>query len=250
MKRIALTLCLLLSLINCHAKDSSNSVVNKEPTYIDRWNKLVKEAQNATGVIKDYGRPRLVKRGATPEIILSGEDIRFNGRLLRLGASINEWSEILGRDYRAHSAYDVTRTWDDLGIEALVDKKDKKTVTQITIYLNLEPPDPYRGMVTQWPDGSKEEPTYDSRPKKAFPGYFELDDIGIDAKTKFWEIRQQVGADRDITCGLDCSHPLAHFSDSADLFMRLNSGDEYGELYELGIGGQTESLKAALRSKK
>jgi hypothetical protein len=104
--------------------------------------------------------------------------------------------------------------------------------------------------VTHHPDGTPIKPTYDTRPQKPFPGYLELDNFGIDAETKFWEIRQQASADRNFSCALDCSHPYAYFSDSGNLFMRLNSGSEYGELYELGIGGQAESLRAALRSKK
>lgn len=249
MKHIALTFFLLLQLIFCHAKDLTDSGANKETTYWDRWNNLVEEAKKAAGAIKDYGRPRLIKRGATPEIILSGGEVRYNGKLLRLGASIDEWSDILGRNHRDYPYYG-TSTWDDLGIELVIDKKDKKTVIQMTIYVTLEPPDPYRGLVTHHPDGTPIKPTYDTRPQKPFPGYLELDNFGIDAETKFWEIRQQASADRNFSCALDCSHPYAYFSDSANLFMRLNSGSEYGELYELGIGGQAESLRAALRSKK
>jgi hypothetical protein len=178
------------------------------------------------------------------------EEIRFNGRPLRLGATIDEWNEILGRNHRDDSGYSTTSTWDDLGIELLMDHRNKKTVIQISIYVNLEPKDLYAGLVTHEPDGTPVKPSYDSKPKKPFPGYLELDGVGIDAKTKLWEIRKQVGADRNITCNLDCSHSLGHFSNSADLFMRLNSGNESGEIYEFRIGGQAKSLRAALRSKK
>jgi hypothetical protein len=249
MKQIALALCFLLQLMSCNATEPSAFGPAKEPSHMDLWNKLVEDAQKATGVIRDYGQPRSVKHGATPEIILSRENIRFNGRPLRLGASIDEWYEILGRNHRDYPYFN-TSTWDDLGIILVMDSVDKKTVIQISIYVNLEPKDPYAGSVTHRPDGTPVKPTYDSKPKKPFSGYLELDGVGIDAKTKLWEIRKQVGADRNITCNLDCSHPLGHFSDSADLFMRLNSGNESGEIYEFGIGGQAKGLRAALRARK
>jgi hypothetical protein len=132
-----------------------------------------------------------------------------------------------------------------------IDEKDKKTVKQISIYVNLAPKDPYAGLVTHEPDGTPVKQTYDSKPKKPFPGYFELDGVGIDAKSKFWEIEKKIESRRNLRCDPnDCSHPHGYFSDSASIFMRLNRTDEYGEIYEFGIGGQAKSLRAALRSNK
>jgi hypothetical protein len=249
MKRIALALCLMLHLISCNATEPVAVATGNELTMLDRWNQLMEQAQKAAGAIKDFGQPRMVKRGATPELILRESDIRFNGKLLRLGASIDEWHEILGPKHRDDSSGN-TATWDDLGIELVTARQDKKTVIQISIYMNLQPKDPYAGLVTHEADGTPIKPTYDSKPKKPFPGYLELDNVGIDAKSKFWEIRTQIGPSRNLRCGLrDCSHPHGSFSGAADLYMRLNSGDEYGEIYVFSINRQAENLKSPMPTK-
>ena len=238
MKRILVLLFLALLQISCHAKEP----IDSKPTNPDRWDQLMEKAMRAAGAIKEYGEPRMVKRGATPELILRADKIYFNLKPLHIGADVSKWIDVLGKKYRV-SPYGTSLIWDEHGISLVTDEANKKTVVQITVYLNKRPKDPLDGLVTHRPDGTPVEPIYDIQPSNPFSGYLELDGFGIDAKTKFWEIAKYVDPTRNLRCGLrDCTHPHGSFSSIANIYMRLNSKDEYGEIYELAIGGYAEEL--------
>ncbi len=215
----------------------------KEPTTLDLWDELVRKAGEETGAMKSYGKPRIVAKGAKPEIVINREgDITYNGKPLELGADIKDWEAIIGRGYR-HRGDDKPPkllAWDDLGIDVLTgyaaDDKDK--VKQLTLYLNKRPKDPYEGMVTTRPDGTPIKPLPDFTPRQAFTGYLELDGFGIDAKTEFWEILTTANPARNLRCGLrDCSHPHGALFGKTDgsLYLILNRGDEHGNIYEFTI---------------
>lgn len=246
MKHILVLLFLALLQISCHAKEP----VNSEPANPSRWNQLMEKAMRVAGAIKEYGEPRRVKRGATPELILKADEIYFNLKPLHIGGDVSKWIDVLGKKYRI-SPYGTSLIWDEHGVSLVTDEADKKTVVQINIYLNKRPKDPLDGLVTHRPDGTPVEPTYNYWPSHPFSGYLELDSVGIDAKTKFWEIAKYVDQNRNLRCGLrDCLHPHGNFSPIANISMRLNSKDEYGEIYELIIGGYAEELRKLNKENK
>lgn len=57
----------------------------KEPTQLDLFNELMLKGAEKAGAIPDYGKPRIVPKGAKPEIVIKDDKIMFNGRLLQFG---------------------------------------------------------------------------------------------------------------------------------------------------------------------
>jgi hypothetical protein len=211
----------------------------KEPTKLELFNELLGKAQEQAGAGKNYGKPRVVARGARPEIVVKGSQVIVNGNALAVGVSdLNEWRGSLGPESRHETGTYVLYLWDRLGI-TLVTNADGNKITQFDVALNLEPKEPW---IPTRPDGSSKSEPPDYRPKSPFPGYLELDGHGIDAKTKFWEIRASADPKRNLRCNpRDCSHPHGRFSDSANLYLRLNSATEYGNLYEFTISGNEKA---------
>ena len=215
----------------------------KESTKLDLLNELMQKGAEEAGVIKDYGKPRIVPKGGKPEIIIKGDQIFINGKSVAISQPINEWKKVLPKTAVCRERVRVTCKWESLGIEVSTQSISNTAIYDFTIYFNLEPPDPYAGLVTHRPDGTPVAPKKDYRPKHPFPGYFELDGYGIDAKTEFWEIRASVDPERELRCGVrDCSHPHGGFSDKASLYLRLNRANEYGNLYEFTISGMEEAV--------
>jgi hypothetical protein len=149
---------------------------------------FLRRAIEVAGEIKDYGKPRVVQRGANPELIIHSSEISFNGKPLKLGAHIDEWKKVFGASPRSFPKHPTSYVWDDLGIEIVTEHEQVTKVVQLTVYLNQKPKDPYAGMVTVRPDGSPIMPLPDFNPKNMFRGYFELDGAGIDRQTKVWEV--------------------------------------------------------------
>lgn len=210
----------------------------REPTMLDLFDEAVHEAKHAVGGIKEPGQPRIVKKGMTPELIISGEQITYNGKPLVMGANLRDWEDILGHPSRRDDIKPpALLVWDELGFDVMGDKKNK--VTQIKIYVNKRPKDPY-GEMTVRPDGTPVEPSIDFSPKKAFSGYLEMDGFGIDAETKFWEVVKTANSNRNIHCPLrDCSHPGGSMGEnSGSIYFILNRGDENGNIYEMSISSQ------------
>lgn len=200
---------------------------------------MLKGAEKA-GAIPDYGKPRIVPKGAKPEIVIKDDKIMFNGRLLQFGKPINEWKKIFMSKARCDSNKIATAcVWDDIGIQAGTKPGGKRgAVTYLTIFLNKRPIDPYKGLVTHNPDGTLITPDVDYAPKQAFSGYLELDGFGIDAKTEFWELLSTANPERRLTCGTrDCTHPTGSLGgNSGVLYLTTNRNDEHGNIYEFSIG--------------
>ena len=175
----------------------------KEPSVLDVWNEIVREAHEKAGAISSVGKPRMVPKGAKPEIIINYDGlITFDGKALRLGDSIDTWRQVLPKDasckFSKGGVLDPTICdWELLGI-SVIGSLDKPAIAgQFEIYLNLEKVEPW--MI---------ESGRASGPSKAFPGYLELDGYGIDNHTTFRELRAGVDARRELDCGIqDCSHP-------------------------------------------
>lgn len=209
----------------------------KEPTKLELLNELMGKAQEHVGAVKDWGKPRVVTRGPKPEIVIWGGNVSVDGKLIPLHATLDEWKRILPTAPTCDS--ESIRTlcvWHALGIQMLSVSLSDQTLAELKIYINKESPDPYAGLVTQLPDGTPIKPPIDYTPKHPFPGYLELDGFGIDAQTKFWEIRTSADPKRNLRCNdRDCSHPHGRFSDTANLYLRLNSKREDGNVYEFTI---------------
>jgi hypothetical protein len=200
----------------------------KEPTHAQLLDELWRKGSEVVGAVVDYGKPRIVAKGAKPELIIDGESIEFNGNIIKFGDSLKKWKEILASPARCtEDKLAAECTWDNLGIQAGTENGgNKNNVKYINIHINQRPPD--------FPTNS---PSYYS-PKNPFPGYLELDGFGIDAKTQFWEIRSSVNPKRNMRCGLrDCSHPGGGSTDGkgSSIYMILNSKDDHGNIYEFSV---------------
>jgi hypothetical protein len=87
------------------------------------------------------------------------------------------------------------------------------------------------------PDGRPAEPQKDDVPHRTFSGYLEMNGVGIDAKTEFWEIPAGSSDNRSLHCGvLDCSHPSGPFGEHANMSLKLDGRNERGRLQGIGIG--------------
>jgi hypothetical protein len=198
-------------------------------------NELAAKGAEEVGAIKDYDKRRQAPRGGKPAITVKEGTIQIDGKTVVFGANLSSWIGALPEGRRCLSKKnDLTLCiWDDIGIAVGTSIRHPALVKFIVIYLNVED-------IPQWdsrlPDGSTMPTPPDYRPKSVFRGYLELDGFGIDAKTKFWEIRSATSPNRNLRCGTrDCSHPQGKFSDRANLYLRLNGSTESGELYEFSI---------------
>lgn len=212
----------------------------QEPSMLDVFNEAMHEAKQAAGAIKEVGKPRIVPKGATPEIIIVGNTITYNGKPLQFGTKLHEWEKILGEPNRRFEDGPPTLlVWDKLGIAILTGQtvKNKDEVTQITIHLIKRPKDPYSGLVTHSPDGKPSPPEKEFTPREAFPGYLELDGFGIDAQTKFNEIARAANPKRNLHCGLrDCSRPAGALGPTSGvIYLMLDRPTENGLIYEISL---------------
>jgi len=213
----------------------------REPTKLELLNELMGKAQEHVGTVKDFGEPRVVPRGAKPEVIFSGGRISIDGKPAEIGASMASWRTLLPGNPRCASEKNSGElcVWDNLGIEVGSSFRAPKISKYLIISLNLEPKEPW---IPLRPDGSIKTEPLDYRPKTPFTGYLALDGYGIDAQTKFWEIRASADPKRNLRCNpRDCSHPHGAFSNNANLYLRLNSATEYGNIYEFTISGDEQT---------
>lgn len=221
-----------------HARERNGG---KEPSKLELLNELMGKAQEEVGAVKSYGKPRVVARGAKPEIIINRAQISIDGKVVAMGASMSSWRAVLPGSPRCTSEKNsgVLCAWDQLGIEVGSEFRAPKVSKYLIISLNKEELPPWN---PQMPDGSIKPAPPDLRPQNVFSGYLQLDGYGIDAQTKFWEIRASADPKRNLRCNSrDCSHPHGRFSDKANLYLRLNSATEYGNVYELTISADGQS---------
>ncbi|NGZ84941.1 DUF7738 domain-containing protein [Duganella aceris] len=231
MGKIYVPILLAVAIPACYGQTSAAS-----PSMGDRFNSAFEKAAKATGVIKGYGRPSKVDKGAQPAI-----SIYFNNHQLMLGRQMDEWKKAIGSGgvCSPKSERPMWCKWDTLGIEITATFERPQLVSQMKLHFSRDP----------------EESLYDTRPRDAkgkpidpvwlskgvFPGYLELDGFGIDKHAKFWEVRAGADRQRDLQCGLQsCAHPRGLFGPDAAIYLMLSREDEYGELREFGITSSTE----------
>ena len=154
--------------------DQSLPTKKREPTMLDRWNEVQRQAALATGAITAPPPPRYVKRYAKPEIIIKGSNIFFDGKPLEFGHPVTSWKNILKRNPRCDKTGIEWCVWEDLGLEVSTRAKSNFGVSTVTIKLSI-PENLLDETKTPYPDG-----TPDSRPKAdwltrhPFTGYLEI----------------------------------------------------------------------------
>jgi hypothetical protein len=211
---------------------------NKEPSVLDVWNEIVRGAEEKAGAIKNVGKPRVVPKGAKPEVIVNYDGlITFNGQPLRLGDHIDTWRAVLPKDAVCHDSVvwqgkpkSTGCFWDDLGMFISTTYANPGAVVQLKIVFNFE----LLESSLQLPplDGESK-----SMPNHAFRGYFEIDGCGVDKDTKFWEMRSGVDGRRSLRCGLtDCSHPHGGGGNHT-ISIRVDGKSEYDRLRTITLGG-------------
>ena len=235
-RRFIIGFLLAPALIGCQAKDAPAGRVSVSEAASSVYGKLTESVRTSADAIKSSVEPRKVRRGAKPELIIRGHLVTYDGRPLELGKSIAEWRNVIGGSPRRSPEQQSVYVWDELGLQVLTAKSDGR-VTQLAVFVNLEPKDSGQDLFTTNPDGSPAKKVPDLRPLKSFSGYLELDGYGIDAKSRFSEIRRSADPARRLKCGtLDCSHPVGVLGeDGAGIYLRLAGGREDDVLYEFTI---------------
>lgn len=230
MKRYAWIALLLITTSACLADDD-------KPVMQDIWKDVLHKASQGASAIKNYGKPRMILKGAKPEILIKGDQILIDGKPVAIGQPIDMWKKVLPKKPRCNS--DVVRTvcrWDALGVEVATETAINTSVMGFTIYFNLEPREPL--LVTKWPDGTPAVDYKDQRPKHPFRGYFAIDGYGVDGNTEFWEILAKANPQRNLHCGVrDCGFPLGALNAKDTLDFRLNKPNVHGNIYELSVSG-------------
>lgn len=237
LRAYVITALLLFAAIT-RADEPRSTSTPKEPTLLDRWNAAVEEAARRTGAIKTYGQPRKVLKGAKPEIILRDDTIEYDGKPLKLGQSLHDWRRVLPVNPRClHEPHEAVCTWDNLGLQVVTAKPPLEHVAAFVIFIQPVVKDPSNDLMTHLPNGEPIKKLPDMKPAKPFPGYLELDDFGIDAKTKFWELRRSADKKRDLRCDIDgCEHPHGGFGDHGSIYIKLNGRTEDDVLRRFAVG--------------
>jgi hypothetical protein len=218
MVRNSLLVLLAALVAGCGDTQNTSASASSTQAHGGRWARLKQDAAKRIEAFANYGKPRFVPRGAKPEIIVEGERLFIAGTHVMISQPFEIWAQAIPGTPRCNSDRNLTCNWDDLGITVLTEGNLAK---EFSVYLNLEP---WRHWATKAPDGTPIPPTPDPRPKHPFPGYFEWDGYGIDANTRFWEIRASVSPERNVRCDLftnSCGNTTARFNDHAKIYLEL-----------------------------
>lgn len=199
------------------------------------FNEAKKSALIKAGEISDPTKSRKVKKGKKPEIIIVEDKLYFNAKLLRFGDSLQSWKKIIAGRPRCFEGGMILCVWDELGLTVATSDITPDKVVLIGLQLNFSDSDKVaaNGLSMHGKSGVTEE---SSMPQNTFPGYLELDGIGIDEKTEFRDIESVVDSKRNLRCGFsDCSFPHGMFSEAANIGLNLDSKSRYGKLLTFGI---------------
>ncbi len=217
MKRLIVTFIAMQLAATALAQD-------KPETVLDRWNGALSAAAKAVGVTKDLGEVRKVPRGASPEILLQDDALLIDGKALKLGQRLEDWDKVLPGKRRCEGGKVIRAcVWDAVGFRVTTQFANPKRISSVKVFLTLPDPEGYTVML----------------PAKPFGGYVELDGFGIDAQTKFWEVRQSARQDRNIRCGLrECVSPHGALGQNTSIYFGLSEHNEHGTVtaFELGRG--------------
>jgi len=208
----------------------------KEPTMLDRWNEVKRQAALATGAIETTDQPRHVERYAKPEIIIKGTNIFFDGRPLEFGRPLTSWKGILKRNPHCDETGTEWCIWEELGLKVSTRAKSNFGVSTIVIYLSI-PENLLEETRTTHPDGMPSNaPKADWLVRHPFTGYLEIDGFGIDKETKFWELQSSIDIHRNLSCGLkSCEFPSGIFGPSSMIDLHLNGESEAATIERIKI---------------
>jgi hypothetical protein len=228
---LAAIFCPLCAAQGASAPKPGESASATKPMTFQQWEEWV-WASKLAARLAEYGKPRIVPKGAKPEIIIKGTNIWIDGQLVAIGDPLDVWKKALPPGGRCESDKNGTTCfWDRLGIALDATRQDFTKVDGFGIYMDVDLPPPWYRSYGATPGSS------DSYlPRHSFRGYLELDGFGIDWQTKFWELEQSVDPKRGLRCGgMDCSFPAGAFSDTAHIYMRLHGSSKYGTVLEFTI---------------
>jgi hypothetical protein len=157
-----------------------------------------------------------------PVIAVSGSEIRINGTTVWLGDTLDNWKRALGGTADCYDEGIVICVWHANGFVLGTDGPDKTRVKFMTLHLTIEPAAPGE-RTASWP-------------RSPFRGTFELDGVPIDSTTIFRDVRRQVPAARELRCGdRSCGHPIAAFSDGANIHIALVGRSEKSPILDFSI---------------
>ncbi|WP_268800344.1 DUF7738 domain-containing protein [Pseudomonas huanghezhanensis] len=75
---------------------------------------------------------RRIPKGAKPEIIVSDGEIKYNGEVLKIGHSLQDWKRVLGSNTRP-AFHGRVLIWDDIGIKVALYPSDETKVRTLIV---------------------------------------------------------------------------------------------------------------------
>jgi hypothetical protein len=229
-------LSLLATIANGKPTDQLPGTKEKEPTMLDRWSEVKRQAALATGAITTYPAPRHVKRYAKPEIIIKGPNIFYDGKSLEFGRPLATWKNILERKPHCDETGAEWCVWDDLGLKVSTRANSNFGVSTVIINLSISE-DLLKETTTAYPNGTSDNASKsDWLVRHPFTGYLEIDGFGIDKETKFWELQSSIDTRRNLSCGLkSCEFPSGILGPSTMIDLHLNGRSESATIEQIKI---------------
>jgi hypothetical protein len=234
---LILSLSLFATISNgMESPSQSSPAKERQPTALDVWNEVRRQAALATGAIKANPPPRHVKKDAKPEIIIKDSRIFFEGKPLEFGRTLKSWKNIIKRKPHCDKTGIEWCVWEDLGLEVYASEEDNFGVGTIIIKISI-PEHLLNETRTPHPDGTPDNaPKADWLARHPFTGYLEIDGFGIDKETKFWELESSIDTRRNLSCGLrDCEFPKGMFGPKGIMELHLNGRSESATIEEIKI---------------
>lgn len=218
-------------------RPSGQSITSEE--FLKRLEVAKDKAISATGSIKNSVTPRVVAKGAQPQIIIKGDIIYFNDSGVRMGDSLAAWRKALTTVPRCSTEGITVCVWDDWGLQIATGDKNKTAITSMNLFFNFVDDEGINLGSVDTTFGNKERLDRNWAVERAFLGYFELDGFGIDSDTKFWEIRTGTGYKRALECGLrDCMFPKGTFGKQGRLYLTLNGSSDRATVRKFSISSE------------
>lgn len=195
----------------------------------------VKELAMQGGKEAEYILPRKIRLNTAEKLVLSRNQIYFNGKELRIGEPLSSWKDVIPGKPRCIEESIILCLWDDFGLVVGTADKTGKKVRFMNLYLNFMEDE--RNLVpVNYPDGRPAKKLPDYLPHRAFSGYLEIEDVGVDAKSEFGNIQRKLANKIAFHCGLhDCSHPISSFGNQVDIYLRLNGGRSNANVLEVSL---------------
>lgn len=206
-----------------------------QPSLLERLDTLKRKALQEVDSFKNSDKPRQVKRASKPEIILRNNMIFINGKEIHFGDSLEYVKKTISGTVRCSGKSMTLCIWDDLGLEVGTKNLIPETMSFLNIYIRID--DSYKVLSNAGHQNAAAVETLPAlMPREAFPGYLELNGVGIDVETKFSEIRTGSAENAKLHCGLlDCSHPRGPFGEKGHIYFTLDERSDNGRIRHMGL---------------